>query len=338
MKTYISLILSFTIFLSISYPITSINPDDLEKLDILDLRRIANDLEKQAVKDIPPFKRSYPMPIFMEKEEIIEFIINGLKIIKEKNKITNNLIFLDKQPTQMSNIDNYLTSLPRESLETLTIELERYHRRALREENIMGGLHDYLKRIDNSELISYALREIEEHPELNDLTILEQLVNQNKFNFDKFLSQQSRANLIHIAIGLEKYHKKQTSTEQYLGGLHDYIMHLSEQEIKNFIFRELKCHPELDISSLQAFIQNEDNKNFENAKNKIFLSVKSIDEILQDANREKLELILNDLNRQVGGKYKYLMGNLHPFTNEDLKTFIKRILDENKGLKINDDK
>jgi hypothetical protein len=58
------------------------------------------------------------MPIFMEKEEIIVFIINGLKIIKETNKITNNLIFLDKQPIQMSNIDNYLTSLPRKSLET----------------------------------------------------------------------------------------------------------------------------------------------------------------------------------------------------------------------------
>jgi len=271
---------------------------------------------------------------------------------KSDIKYTSPKLFLNevekdkkKEPLPIGGgIHDHLYSFDREKLIAVTLAVEKYHRKILKEENFIGGIHDYVWRIPDDELRSYIIREVNEHPEINDITVIEEMAKEyEKPKEDEFelgpgvhdyLNTQERDNLIQMALKMERYHRKQVGTERFLGGLHDYVFYLPNQEIHNYVVREIKCHPELNkVEELQKLIK-EDTKE----KKMVFLEEVAVDKVdslakaINGANREKLELTLAELNKQLQNKYKFLLDFLHPFTNEDIRMFIRKIVEENKKL------
>jgi hypothetical protein len=251
---------------------------------------------------------------------------------------------LNQNPTFLSNpipigggLHDHIAKFNRPKLEAVALALEKYHRKDLPEKKI-GGMHDYIWRIHDEELRSYIIREAKEHPEVDDITIIDEMAKEFSKKEDEIilhsgihdlLSVLDRDPLNKLAFKMERYHRKQTGTEKYMGGLHDYITYMPNEEIKNYIIREIKCHPELNsVEALRAFV--DENKIPEQSLFLDISKVSSLEKAISDANREKLEIILVKLNQQLNGKYKYLTSNLHPFSNGDLRKFIHKIIEDDR--------
>jgi len=74
-------------------------------------------------------------------------------------------------------IEEHLKNLSKEDLIKLAFQCEKYHNKLLYGESrpIMGGLHDYIWRLNEDQIREIILKEIKEHPEINSLEKLKGL-------------------------------------------------------------------------------------------------------------------------------------------------------------------
>jgi len=148
----------------------------------------------------------------------------------------------------------------------------------------LGGIHDYIYRVDNDtlirwaltaqahhnkitnqqdtlnvdkmsvkELIDFTLGMVSKYPGLDSSTELDRLGEQYKiatkpFSFGgihDYLFRQSRSTLIRWALTGEA-HERKVKGIQLLGGLEDYIDTLSDVEIANYVAEKAKNYKDLD--------------------------------------------------------------------------------------------
>jgi hypothetical protein len=321
----------------------------LKTLDMIRLKEIADQIAKtlSQKKLDTEFHHEFPTPQVMEKDEIIKFIIKGLQLLNSSTiPATNNKIFLAETIPIGGGIHDHLHAYDRDKLIAVTLALEKYHKQVVHEEKILGGMHDYVWRIPDDELRSYIIREVNEHPEIADFDTIEEMAKEferkkeDEFTLDQevrdYLPTLERNMLEKLATKLEKYHRKQSGTEKFIGGLHDYITYLPNDEIHNYIVREIKCHAELNkVEELKKILEANQGSKL------LFLDysekkVDSLPKAIEGATRERLELALHKLNEKLGNKYKFLLNSLHPFSNEDLRSFIKKIVNDNMISNVDD--
>jgi hypothetical protein len=255
--------------------------------------------------------------------------------------------FLEQRLTMGGGIHDYLIKFDRAKLESVSLALEKYHRKAQSVDTPIGGLHDYIWVIGDEDLRAYIFREVNEHPELNNIVVINDLAkefengNNDGFEVDtsikQFLSGLDRDKLAKLALTMERYHRVQIGKEKLIGGLHDYIGNMSKEDLHKYIMNEIKCHKELNKEvAFKALLQEDEN----NAKpSPVFLEISKVDSLenaIKAATREKLELVLIKLNDQLKRKYKYLVANLGPFTNDELRKFIYKIIEDNNDINLDD--
>jgi len=122
----------------------------------------------------------------------------------------------------------------------------------------IGGIHDYLLKLSEHDLISFIMKKAEEYPELKEM--IKEAPKDECKETEEFISSLNREKLIAMAFGIEKYEKKMMGMEASIGGLHDYIFGLSDEEIRKLIDEKLMKYPELNkLSDLKEMIDSEIN-------------------------------------------------------------------------------
>jgi len=165
-----------------------------------------------------------------------------------------------------------------------------------------------------------------------------------------FLVGKDRNYTMKLALALERYHKKQTGTEHFLGGLHDYIFKMSDHDIREFIVKMTNKYEELkDYKKLEALMDDEPapdthkfdpltkNKNSSQQEMPDFSllqensdSLSVVDAFLKKMNRDELENTAYATERYIKQKnhIEDSAGGLHDFIwrmdDEQLRNHILR--------------
>jgi len=163
-------------------------------------------------------------------------------------------------------LHDFIWRLPREKLNSWALATEAYHR-DINHQHLMGGLDDYVTSLTNEQVVEYIMKEVKEHPEIANQEKLDSLTTKYNINVNSvhqpikevqksdttgriggdgglhdYIWRLPRATLESWAFATEKYHNK---NEQLLGGLHDYIASLTNQQVIDFVMKEVKEHPEI---------------------------------------------------------------------------------------------
>jgi len=164
-------------------------------------------------------------------------------------------------------LHDFIFTLPRDKLTSWALTTEAYHR-DVKHQHLMGGLDDYISSLTNQQIIDYIMREVKEHPEIANKDKLDAL--STKYNIDinsvheatpeapksvgpviggdgglhDVLFRTDRDTLDKWALSTEKYHR-QVNNLHLMGGLHDYINSLSNEQVIEYITKETKEHPEI---------------------------------------------------------------------------------------------
>lgn len=173
---------------------------------------------------------------------------------------------LAANPRGRGGLEDYVFRLPREELIGYALASETYSRNK-KHLHLLGGLNDYISRLSNQEISDYILKSAKEFPELNNLETLKTLVNKYQIDAKNFIQPEvnvkspirggdllsdlpsvPRDVLNNYAIAAEKYHREKLNLT-LLGGLHDFINTLTNQQVIEYITQEVKEHPELNSKS-----------------------------------------------------------------------------------------
>jgi HD superfamily phosphohydrolase YqeK len=124
------------------------------------------------------------------------------------------------------------------------------HERKVKGLQLMGGLHDYIHTQSDEQIINYITEKVKLFNELavsknmDEFSVKYEINYDETTNFTNLLYRKSRSDLIKYALTAEA-HERKIKGIQLLGGLHDYIEKLSDEQIINYITEKAKIYKEL---------------------------------------------------------------------------------------------
>jgi hypothetical protein len=139
---------------------------------------------------------------------------------------------------------------------------------------------------------------------------------------------------------MEVYHREVSGQKGLIGGIHDYVFKISDDQIRNFIFKELIEHSEVcEIKKIQELSKSSEQKTEELKDYKRDLVMgDGIHEYLRSLNRRdlgRLAIQLEKYHRKQ--KDEFIFGGLHDYIDqipeEDLRSYISK--EVNEHLEIN---
>jgi hypothetical protein len=155
-----------------------------------------------------------------------------------------------------------------------------------------------------------------------------------------YVMSLKRQDLIEVAYSLERYHRIIFNQTGLMGGLHDYVFRISDDLIRNFIFKELNEHPEIcEKSHLVKLVNLTESQTEELKKYKRdFIIGDGIHDYLATLDRpimNRIALALENYHRKQ--KDEFMFGGLHDYidqiSEEDLRSYI--IKEANEHSEIN---
>jgi len=165
-----------------------------------------------------------------------------------------------------------LGTASKEQLMMWALTTEAYHR-DINHQHLMGGLDDYISSLSRDQIVSYILKETKEHPELANTDKLNSLgqkynISANAIHSDdqsmginlpktieNILAYSDRSTINKYALASEKYFREMKGV-RLMGGLHDYISTLTNDQVINYILEKSQIYPELgNISYLASLVQ-----------------------------------------------------------------------------------
>jgi poly-D-alanine transfer protein DltD len=142
----------------------------------------------------------------------------------------------------------------RQTLEKWALATEKYHRE-VNHLHLLGGLDDYISSLTNEKVVEYIVKEVSEHPEIDSADKLNELavkygieritVFSNPIKNNSFDDIIRRKTLEAWALTCEQFHRNANNIHP-MGGLHDYISRLSDDEVIEYIKKEVAEHEELN--------------------------------------------------------------------------------------------
>ena len=173
----------------------------------------------------------------LNEQDIMKIIFDYTKVYPELNSLDKlkEIAEIEDEP-EPTDYDSYLKSLSREELVNLALKTELYSRKG---KQILGGLHDYIEKLDDSDIIT-IIKNINKSVQGEDLSTIEkakEIVKEDEITMEKLkenLTQKSKDELVHIALVLDAYDNERSLVHK-LGGLHDYAHLLSESELVDAI-------------------------------------------------------------------------------------------------------
>jgi hypothetical protein len=213
---------------------------------------------------------------YMSNGEIAKYILD---MAKEHPEL-NNATFYRQNTERVENrqigggLHDIIPTLNRTELINWAFTLERYHKKINNSTGTMGGLHDYIRLMNDTDIATYIVAELREHPEVNNRNIFFGLLNERKNGEKRFEVKKSlkflsvneekpliggglhdhlrgsdRETLKKYALSIEKYEREELGMK-FLGGIHDYIDTVSDNELRVFIMRKAKRYPTLNSVSM----------------------------------------------------------------------------------------
>lgn len=191
-----------------------------------------------------PFRKSIPE---MQLQDLINFIVYYTKlypkVFPDINTI-NKLVGLRNSDKKQAYKD-YLNTLPLEQLQKMALAAEAYSRRKEGQEDIMGGLHDYISTLTQDSIVSIILEYCSKYPELMENRLLEILGEGNTMTPDDIraaLKDVDRLTIILWVIACDEYDRERNFR---LGGLHEYAYSLRKEELIEILIKFIHNYPEL---------------------------------------------------------------------------------------------
>jgi len=211
---------------------------------------------------------------FMSKYEIIDYITNQASKHQELYDVNYfrtviakpSILKLLNLPQKFGGLHDYINTLNRSTLIAYAFAAEQYHQQANNTGFLIGGLHDYISTLLNEEIVEHIMFEINEHPELDSSKKMDELcstygIDENSL-FDQngpvvtsFLNKMTRKQLDSYALASEQY-DRDSRRVHLLGGLHDYISTLSNDQVKAYIVEKVEEYPELQNPTLFSKVVN----------------------------------------------------------------------------------
>jgi HD superfamily phosphohydrolase YqeK len=164
----------------------------------------------------------------------------------------------NEQPANVGGLLDYIWRQNDETLIQWALTADTYDKK-MRNIHILGGLEDYIYSLSREELMQITLKHAKTYPELNSSLKLNQLAISYGFaeaekkedahlkngGLNDYISRQSEDVLRSWALTCEKYEIEKKNLIM-IGGLHDYIMNLNEQELIDIVLQYARNYPELD--------------------------------------------------------------------------------------------
>jgi hypothetical protein len=176
-----------------------------------------------------------------------------------------------------------LKSYDKDNLIQIYLTIDSYLKNSTRIDEVV---HQNLHMLTEEQLRTNIIDKLAAHPELNNIEKLKRLTDEFKHAIKisheaiDFINTLTRDELTRLSIRIEKYHKKQLGMEFAIGGLHDYIWRMSEQEIKWNLYTEITEHKELDnVDKLKDMLSKTNVINKEEFTQNFFKILKNITEI-----------------------------------------------------------
>jgi HD superfamily phosphohydrolase YqeK len=102
--------------------------------------------------------------------------VEQLKKLVESYKHKDERIFhYNREFIIGEGIHDFLHTLKRDELEKIALSLEEYHKKQ-REQYSFGGLHDYIKDLQDDKLYAFIAKEVGEHDEINNVESLKKML------------------------------------------------------------------------------------------------------------------------------------------------------------------
>lgn len=190
-----------------------------------------------------------------------------------------------------------------------------------------GGLHDYVNTLQDEDIIKIIFKYTVQFPELYNIETLKKKANisdntPEPEDFKLYLNTLNRSKIIDIALVGEKFDRKKQGREKFLGGLHDYINSLKNEEIVEIIIKFCDKYPEL-----------KENKKIVKLSERNILSLDDIRDSLKDKKKEELvhlALVVDNYDRDNSAKIRF--GGIHDYVNslseKKLVDFIVSVCDK----------
>jgi hypothetical protein len=152
-------------------------------------------------------------------------------------------------------LHDYLFRQPRETLVRWALTAEE-HLKQKTGTKLIGGLHGRLEPLNNQDYAQFIMDMAKKFPELDNGLELDRLSQVYGFadnpslgktigGLHDYIFRTERNTLIRWALTAEAHDRKIKDVVIY-GGLHDYIAHLSNENIAEYILRMADSHPELN--------------------------------------------------------------------------------------------
>ncbi len=148
-------------------------------------------------------------------------------------------------------------------------------------------------------------------------------------DLEKYINSLSRDKLIQHAFALEVYHRESIGEKHLIGGLHDYVFTVPEEHIKNYIFKKLEEHPEIQNKEMLDDIVLRQGEKEYTKHDREFVIKNSVNE-LERKDLERLAIELEKYHRK--DRDKFIFGGLHDYigsiSDEDLRVYISKEVNE----------
>lgn len=174
-----------------------------------------------------------------DKDKLIEMMI---KAIENNHELLKDSKIFDLKDIE-KNLYDMLSKNDRDTLEQWTLSCEKYQREKTNMQNQLGGIHDYINKLTNKELIEFiipiAIKYNLDESKLKQLTIKYEFTTKSteltKSSLLEIIKNLDRITLEQWAFAVEHYDRQQKGIKVLGGGLHDYINRLSDREIREYI-------------------------------------------------------------------------------------------------------
>jgi hypothetical protein len=155
----------------------------------------------------------------------------------------------------------------------------------------------------------------------------------------EYVMSLNRTELTELGYLLEKYHRRVTGGKDLIGGLHDYVFRIPDDQIRKYVFDELKEHPEISKKMKLEKLVEDSKTQTEEVKtyDRDFIIGEGIHDYLKTLNRDslnKLALGLENYHRKL--KDEFVFGGLHDYitqiSDEDVKAYILKEANEHTEI------
>jgi predicted CopG family antitoxin len=239
----------------------------------------------------------------LSEDEIRDIIINETEEHEQLNSKEKLITLLGSAPNlkiTSDEIKNYLLTLNRDDLIRLASKTEKVHKTATGEGRF-GGLHDYIMNLSDEQIRRYIMKESDDHVEINSKEKLMALIQPSDPKMNQYLLSLSREDLIKLAYETEKIHKKAIGIEGSIGGLHDYIWRLSDDDIRKIVMKESQEHQEINsVEQLKMLIDNHNS-------NITLLSTDLINKVHEKVNLKKNVKLLGPISTLINISSKRML-------------------------------